>query len=374
MKSELFFKELSLTKANEPYLNGTQLVFLVNRLQVGYTVLLLPTQLISGDHYWLIIVAFAISQFNLYFISLWLNNKKKTSNEHQNHLLPPIILYPLILIGLGLLMTKFIVIIIGYAKIIQLYVLREERLIIILIILFVVVAYATYQGISNISRFALLAFIFSAWIILAYVEVFFSPNTLYRNFLPLADGVERGKDIKRLFYLLSAFSGPELLLLLNRNINPKMKKVYKYITVGNFLTLFEYSVLFFLAVVFFGPDYLKKVEYPLVAIARYIQLPFIDRLEMIIVPFFMFPLVLSLSLMNLYLFSGIKFLMKFKENNLSYVIYIFVFSLVLAYIHEVFWLESHQEDQWLNFYIYTTAIIYIVAPLMFFIIDKVKKT
>lgn len=369
---KLFFKELSLMKSDEPRINGIQLVFLVNRLQVGYTVLLLPTQLISGDKYWIIVTAFIVSQFILFFISKWLYNSKTPNDKQMKKFFPKIILYPLLLIGLGLLMTKFVVIIIGYAKVIQLYVLREDRLISILIILIVIVAFLTYQGILNISRFSLLAFIFSAWIILVYIEVLLSPNTTFRDFLPLVDGIEKGKDIKSFFYLLSAFSGPELLLLLKRWVKPEVN-VYKYITVGNLFTMIEFSALFFLAVVFFGPDYLKKVEYPLVTIARYIQLPIIDRLEMIIIPFFMFPLVLSLSIINLYLYTGVKFLLKFKENNLSYGLYILFLTIILAFIQGEYWVERSQEYIWLNVYIYMTAIFYTITPLLFYITSKVKK-
>ncbi|WP_175596838.1 GerAB/ArcD/ProY family transporter [Bacillus sp. MRMR6] len=358
--------------SNEPGINGIQLMFLVNRLQIGYTVLLLPTQLISGSNYWIIATAFFVSQLNLFLISKWLYNSKTPNDKQLQNLFPKIMLYPMVSIGLAILMLKFSIIIIGYSKVIQLYVLREDRLISIIIILIVVVAFSTYQGILNVSRFSVLAFLFSAWIILAYIEVLLSPNSIYRDFLPLVNGFEKGQDIKRFFYLLSSFSGPELLLLLKRWIKPEVN-VYKYTTAGNFFTLLEYSLLFFIAVVFFGPDYLKKVEYPLVTIARYIQLPIIDRLEMIIIPFFMFPLILSLSLINLYLYSGIKFLFQFKENNLSYGLFVLFLALLLTFIQHEYWMERSQEFIWLNVYIYLTAIFYTAIPLLFYIIKRVKK-
>jgi hypothetical protein len=66
-------KPLTFTDPNLPPLKGNILIFMINRLQIGFILLILPTQLIYGHKYWMIVLAFCLSQLNLYLISKWLN-------------------------------------------------------------------------------------------------------------------------------------------------------------------------------------------------------------------------------------------------------------------------------------------------------------
>jgi hypothetical protein len=369
---QFLFKNLALTDYARSPLNGLLLVFMVNRLQIGFILLLVPTQLISGDKYWLIILTFLISQLNLFFISKWINNDHSSNPIQLKTLLPKAILYPMVIVGLVIFFIKFSVTLIGYTKIVQIYLLTEENLSLLLTALIVVIAYSMFKGINNLVRFSLFAFIFSAWIVVAYIQFFFSPFVSVREFLPLLGDFNASKDIHSLFFLISFFSGPELLLFLKKWVKADIK-TYKYLTIGNLLSFFELSLLFILAVLFYGPEYLKKIEYPLVTMARYVQTPFVDRLEMFIIPFFMFPLILSLSLMNLYIFKGTQFIFKFKENVLSFYAFIILIGLVILFIQKRYWVESIQENIWITYFIYTTALSYMILPSGFYFIKKVKK-
>jgi hypothetical protein len=92
--SQFLIKNLALTDFAHSPLNGFLLVFMVNRLQIGFILLLIPTQLISGEKYWLIILAFLISQFNLFLISRWINNSHSAKPVQLKTLLPKQLLYP----------------------------------------------------------------------------------------------------------------------------------------------------------------------------------------------------------------------------------------------------------------------------------------
>jgi hypothetical protein len=370
--SQFLIKNLALTDFTHSPLNGFLLVFMVNRLQIGFILLLIPTQLISGDKYWLIILAFLISQFNLYLISRWINNRHSANPVQLKTLLPKQILYPLVFLGIGILFVKFSVSLIGYTKIVQIYLLTEESLSLLLTALIIVIAYSMAKGVNNLIRFSLLTFIFSAWIAVAYVQFFFSPLVSVREFFPLIGEINPTKDIYSLLYLISFFSGPELLLFLKKWVKTDIQ-TYRYLTIGNLLSLFELSLLFILAVLFYGPEYLKKIEYPLVMMARYVQTPFIDRLEMFIIPFFMFPLIFSLSLVNLFIFKGTQYLLKFKENALSFYAFIIFIGLFILFIQNRYWVESIQENTWITYFIYTSAFSYMILPIGFYIIKKVKK-
>ncbi|MGM0852549.1 MAG: GerAB/ArcD/ProY family transporter [Bacillota bacterium] len=372
MKYQYFFKSLNHTKTASSPINGWLLVFVVNRLQVGYTVLLLPTQLVRGDHYWIILLAFIISQVNLFLISKWINNRNGSEPIELKSLLPKPILYPIVMIGIPILLIKFLVIIIGYTKIIQIYLLPEQRQYIILIVLFTVIAYLTSKGVHQITKFAFFAFLFSGWIIFAYIQFFFSPNVSIREFFPLIGEFNSGRDIHSFLYVLSAFSGPELLLFMKARIKDD-GKTYKYLTIGNTVTFIEYSLLFILAVLFYGSDYLKKVEYPLVTMARYIHTPFIDRLEMFIIPFFSFPLIFSLSLVNFYIYKGLQYSLRFKENDISFFSFLVLIGCTILFVQSNYWVESFQERVWISCYIYTTAILYSLLPLGFLLIKRMKK-
>ncbi|KMJ59579.1 hypothetical protein AB685_01505 [Bacillus sp. LL01] len=371
MKYQLFSKSLNHTHTASPPINGWLLVFVVNRLQVGYTVLLLPTQLVSGANYWIIVLAFILSQINLFLISKWLNNRNGSGPIKLESLLPKPILYPFVIIGLPILFIKFAVIIIGYTKIIQIYLLPEQKQSIILVVLLAVIAYLTSKGVHALTRFAFLAFLFSGWILFAYLQFFFSPNVSIREFFPLIDGFNADRDIYNFIYVFSAFSGPELILFL-KNWMRGDKKTYKFLTIGNTLTFVEYSLLFFLAVLFYGSDYLKKVEYPLVTMAKYIQTPYIDRLEMFIIPFYTFPLIFSLSLVCLYLYKGLHYTMRFKENDISFFTFIIFIGIITIFVQNNYWEESFQERMWISYYIYTTAILYSLLPLGFLTIKRMK--
>ncbi|MGM0865809.1 MAG: GerAB/ArcD/ProY family transporter [Bacillota bacterium] len=373
MKYQYFLKPLNHTKTASPPIKGWILVFVVNRLQVGYTVLLLPTQLVRGDHYWIIILAFIISQINMYLISKWINTSNHSESIKLKSLLPKPILYPLVLIGIPMLLIKFSVIIIGYTKIIQIYLLPEQRQYVILIVLLAVIAYLTSKGVHQITKFAFFAFLFSGWIIFAYIQFFFSPNVSFRELFPLIGEFNADKDFHSILYVLSAFSGPELLLFMKNRIKDD-GKIYKYLTIGNTVTFIEYSLLFILAVLFYGSDYLNKVEYPLVTMARYIHTPFIDRLEMFIIPFFSFPLIFSLSLVNFYLYKGLQYSLRFKENNITFFSFLVFIGCIILFVQSNYWVESFQERVWISCYIYITAISYSLLPLGFFIIKRMKKS
>lgn len=370
---QFLFRELPLLKSHreEIKVSGWNWVFVVNRLQVGYTLLLLPTQLISGDNYWILLLGFVISQVNLFFISRWITYKK-SDKEKKGGALSKLFINLTLAAGVGFLLIKLLVIIIGYAKVIQLYLLRYDRIISIIIVLGILVVYLTYQGIQNITRFSVYSFIFSAWIILFYIQVLFAPASTFNDFIPIWNGFSVEKDISKLFYILSAFSGPELILLLPKGVLPT-KKVFTYFTIGNTLTLLEFSFFFYLSVIFFGQNYLEKVEYPLVSMARYMQLPITDRLEMFIISFFMFPLIFSLSFVNFFIFKGFLYTFKTKLNNITYIIYSFCLIWIILFVENKYWAESDQSKIWLNYYVYLTALVYTVIPLVLFIIKKVKK-
>lgn len=360
------------SQSKNSFITGLQLIFIVNRLQVSYILLLLPTQLISGDKYWVIIIGFLVSQLNLFFISRWLEKGVNMGVPSGIGKIAKLLSYPLVIIGVSYLILKFSIILIGYAKVVQLYLLREDRMLSILIILFIIVAYLTYQGVENISRFSILSFLFSAWIVLIYIELLFSPSTTHREFLPIWNGFEKEEDINHILFIISCFSGPELIFLLKKRIRPNIN-IYKYCTIGNSLSLLEFSFLFYFSVVFFGPDYLKKIEYPLVTMARYINSPFVDRLEMFIIPFFMFPLIFSLSLVNLSLYRGLKFIFKFKTNYLSYFLFSFILLFLLLFIETKYLSENYQSEFWLNIYIYFTSVTYIVVPLALYLLKRMGK-
>jgi hypothetical protein len=362
-------KPLTFTDPNLPPLKGNILIFMINRLQIGFILLILPTQLIYGHKYWMIVLAFCLSQLNLYLISKWLN--ASSIQLGNKPLLPKILLYPTVLIGMTLLFFKLSVILTGYTKVIQMYMLTEQALGIILIVFFAVVAYSTSKGAHHIARFSLLAFIFSGWMLFAYLPFFFEPNVSIREFFPLIGPIQLSDDLHRFFYVLSAFSGPEILLFLKREIQP-CKKIYRYLTYGSSLTLLEISLLFILTVLFFGSEYLQKVEYPIVTMARYVRTPIIDRLEMFMIPFFLFPLIYSLSLVNLYLFRGAQFIFKRKENLISYLLFIVIIGIILLFIQRTYWIESNQEKIWLNFYVYLSGALYTVLPLGFMLMKWVK--
>ena len=84
------------------------------------------------------------------------------------------------------------------------------------------------------------------------------------------------------------------------------KKLKTALIAANAFTAFEYIFFFVICLTFYGSDYLQRQDLPIVDLIRYVQLPFAERLEMILIPAYAISVVYVVAILLLYAAGAIQ--------------------------------------------------------------------
>lgn len=76
------------------------------------------------------------------------------------------------------------------------------------------------------------------------------------------------------------------------------------------LTIMEYSLLFIASVLFYGSNFLSKINFPVVYMGSYIQMSGLERIDYILISFHMFNYVFDISILLLCLYGAGRVFMK----------------------------------------------------------------
>ncbi|WP_304415334.1 GerAB/ArcD/ProY family transporter [Brevibacillus aydinogluensis] len=153
------------------------------------------------------------------------------------------------------------------------------------------------------------------------------------------------------------------------------KRLTKYILTGNVASLFEYVYFFFVSLLFFGSSYLKSIDIALVQLVRYIQLPFFERVDMIVVPAYMAPIVLVIALLMLYVYGALRILLK-QIHKPPHARGFFMVSLaVVGYLLIVdhwLWTSETQRRMWEQLQMVVGGASFALTPALFLVLHAVQ--
>ncbi|PPA69172.1 GerAB/ArcD/ProY family transporter [Jeotgalibacillus proteolyticus] len=350
-------------------LHSIYVTLMVNRIQMLYFVIILPVFLIYPYMIWVIILVGFLSQMSIFLLSKWFNSIYASKGyEGFAELLGERSVRVLAFIGLGLILLKITVITLGYVEITQHFIFPSLNTNWMILFILLICWYVGSLGMAPTIRFVVIAFLSTAWMVLLLVNFLFQPSNTIHDLFPLVPFDWTIESWKGVLFIFSALSGPEYLVLLAPWFNTR-KKILKYMTIGNAFTIFEYLFLFIASLFFFGPHYLKEIRFPMMEVMRYMESPVFERIDMILISFYLINFVFAISIFILLFYGASRITLKKSKEQTTKSGFAFCCSIVFICLfinNELFWKEATNQNILLELEIWAGALTYILIPLFLF--------
>ncbi|RTE11039.1 GerAB/ArcD/ProY family transporter [Paenibacillus whitsoniae] len=358
-------------------LGGTYFLLLVNRTQMHYFVLIMPVYLVHSYMVWGIVVMGLLSQINLMMLSKWFTSSY-AAKGYQGfvQLFGKRTVQVIAIFGFLIILLKISIITLGYVEMLHsfMYPSMNKKWLILAILL--ISLFVTSHGMEKTLRFVVIAFLCGAWIAILFIPFFFTQSANYRDLYPLIPTEWSEKSWLGLLFIWSALSGPVYLAFMVPWLSSN-KKVLKYLVIGNMLTIMEYSLLFIASVLFYGSNYLSKINFPVVHMGGYIQTSGLERIDYILISFHMFNYVFDISILLLCLYgAGRVFMRKMNERTTRIGLLSSWLVILISIISMDQWLWETVPGQkmLLNTQIWLGAFIYLLVPTILFTAVKRKES
>ncbi|PTX64703.1 spore germination protein [Melghirimyces profundicolus] len=331
---------------------------LVNRLQIGYFLLILPKILVYPYMLWVILMVGLVSSLNLHLIG-------KCLAIHDGFM-KGVWLRVWMVPAIGILLLKMTLIVRGYAGVVHQFLFPSIGISAFIVLMLVAALYLAKHGMTTVLHFCVIAFLASVWATILYGFLAMPPEAHYSYLYPLIPFQWPSNGFESLLSVWSAFAGPEYLIVLGPWSGGK--RLTKYLLAGHVFSILEYTYLFFVSLVFLGSPYLKTVEFPVFNLLRYVQLPFFERLEMIVIPAYMTPLILIISLLLLYLYGALRILLN-RNRKPAHTRGLFMVSLAVAgyllMVDRWLWTTEIHRRMWEQAQMYVVGATFALAPALF---------
>ncbi|WP_407272714.1 GerAB/ArcD/ProY family transporter [Radiobacillus sp. PE A8.2] len=355
-------------------LSGVYVFFMVNRMQALYLVLLMPAYLVHPHMIWGIIIMGILSHFNLWMLSKSFSSGVLSKGyEGFVQLFGTRLVRILAFVGLFMIFIKITVLSLGYIEIANQFILPSINSNWLVLFLFIVVYYLASQGIEKTILFSVIAFFSTIWLMFTLHTFLLPPIASIHDLYPLIPTEWSMDSWKALLLIWASLSGPEYLIFLSPWLNPEQNKL-KYWGFANALAILEYLLLFISSLFFFGSDYLEKIKYPVANMIRYLQWPLFERIDILLISFYMFHFVFIISLYLLYFYGATRIILGRvnKQTSKSGFAIIFLTILVSVILINSFFWSSEVENFWLKLQVGSGAITYIFVPALLLLAIKRK--
>jgi hypothetical protein len=167
----------------------------------------------------------------------------------------------------------------------------------------------------------------------------------------------------------AAFAGPEYLLVLPKQAvnNHRLKTS---LLIGNALTAIEYVFFFGIALLFYGSEYLRRLDLPIIQLIRYIHLPLVERLEMIVIPAYALSVIYIVTIVLLYATGALRILTGASHRPSGrkwlWPVFVLLLSTTLA-VQNWLWANEPEMDRWIERHSWLDAFTYAALPVLLFI-------
>ncbi|MEF3307083.1 GerAB/ArcD/ProY family transporter [Paenibacillus sp. GYB003] len=162
----------------------------------------------------------------------------------------------------------------------------------LIFVLFCFMVYALLtKTIYGISKASTVFFFLSIWM-LVLIVYFWSDWKLLRFTNFWFQGAENGGIVHNWAEVYAVFVGYELCMFLFPFTDAK-SRLFRGVFIGHLTFTFVLLVTTWVAFGFFSFEQLKMLQYPLISMLEYIELPFINRVENLVFTFFLFSNLMS---------------------------------------------------------------------------------
>ncbi len=348
-------------------LKGVHVVFLVQNAMIGTGILTLPQDLSAVGYSQIIFpLLFGVIASLTIWPMIWLSKKYPNDNLfHINkHLLGKTVGQTINI----LIITQMIVFISGtihyYLELIQSTILPEQRILMQLILLLVLLFYITNGGIHSIARFCILAFFLTIGVYY-YTHWAFQKGELSHIF-PLFNFTRRELfDAMSKGYL--AVVGYELIMYYFPFI-AEQKKAFKHALIGIWISVLLCFITVFISVMYYSEWQLKHVKFGILNLFKVVELTFIERIDVLFMSFWV---ILVLSTLAVYLWSAKEGVITILGKKHKYLL--FIMGIVIFCIIEVPISRNIQEKLFrINDYLVYVLIIWPTFLCILYLLRKKK--
>ncbi|GAE36164.1 GerAB/ArcD/ProY family transporter [Halalkalibacter akibai] len=345
--------------------------FLVYMTQSGLILFSLPrvTAETFGTNGWLAILIIAMAVFVILFVIHFIYNWSHGISIYTliEEMLPKQ-LYNMVYILLSLFWTLLAFMIAKkYAYLVKFLYYPLTNIHLLMLIITILIYYLVTSGIQSIVRMTTFLFFLTIWMVL--MLVFFIPEF---EFVRLTSYIfqYKGDLLTGSLEIYSAFLGFELMMFFWHHAE-KSPKVMKYIYLGNLYTTFIYLAVTLLCYGTNSFEQLTHTVYPLIHLLRYLQLPFIERLDSL---YFLFFLMKILVTSTMYLYVSIQMLSRVNKSIQPY--YIPIVLAVIGFCSTYPFVTRFEIDYWLTNMAFVQTLISIALPLFLFtyLLSKRRKS
>jgi hypothetical protein len=356
--------------------SGVYVVFMVNRMQILYLLLIMPSYLVHPYMIWVILALGILSQLNLLLLSKWFSSNA-ASRGYQGfvQLFGERMLRFFAFLGLFIILIKIIVLTLGIGTVVHQYIFPSMNSSWFILFIFLICYYVAAQGVEKTVSFVVIVFLSTIWMLIVFFPFFLPPTASLHNLYPLIPTEESFNPWKQLLFVWSALSGPEFLVFLTPWLKPQ-QNMLKYMTIANAISVVEYVLLFVAALLFFGSTYLSKTRFPVVDMIGYLQFPLLERMDLILISVHLFVLVFVLSIFMLYFYGAVRIVLGTRDKQTTRFGFttcwlVILLSSVIA--NEWFWKSGEEQSLWLNLEVWSRAVTLLFVPAFLLAITKLKE-
>ncbi|WP_183192658.1 GerAB/ArcD/ProY family transporter, partial [Brevibacillus fluminis] len=228
----------------------------------------------------------------------------------------------------------------SYIRLVQSVTLTEETIVFPLLCLFAVMVYIATGGIKSVARFCILAFFFTAWMIV-YLKWGFIKGEISHIF-PLVT-TTFPKLIKAVDNSYATMFGYELLLVFFPYI-VNQRKALKHASIGLWINVLIYVLVTFVSVMYFSEWQLRQLIYPVLNLYKAVELTFVERIENFGITLWVF-LILSTAAAYLWMAKkGVDSVLSKKRTWHLFLCAIVSYAIIIALTSTK--IESVIYDKW----------------------------
>lgn len=337
-------------------LSPFHMTIFIYMIQTGMVLFLIPRLLAEyfGTNAWVILIVMAlIATLNISMMGLVyrLGNGSSIFDIMESSI-PKLLLYPfyagLILVWsiFGCLIAKY------YVLIFQMIAFPTTPPMMFKLAVDVLVFLLMIKTVYNISKAATVFFWLLIWMI--SIIFFYYGEFEWARLTPFL--FQGGQPSFRGFVsIYMSYLGYELCLLLIPYCDRKTKFT-RSVLAGNALLTFNYMYFCFIAFGFYGYEPLKHLEFPLLNMLAYVQLPFIQAMENLLYGVFLFPIIITTVMYCWAAKETFKRIVPANDKLLSLLIVGLAYS--VSYIPDVL----SEVQRWLEYLSYIELTLSFCLP------------
>ncbi|WP_203247068.1 GerAB/ArcD/ProY family transporter [Sporosarcina beigongshangi] len=258
---------------------------------------------------------------------------------------------------------SFFTVLRNYIEVIQTWVFPDLSTWFLASTLLLIVIYTFTGGLRVIVGISFFSVVLAVWLIplLAFPLKFMEP----RNLLPVLEA-NMGEILKGVKSMTFTVIGFEMIYVIYPFVKDK-ENTKKHIHLGLFVTTLIYLTVMLISLTYFSGEQLTKTIWGTLSLFSIVKLLFVERIEYLVVCFWMLIILPNLCLFVWAAFRGTRRLIKISANKFVWIFAFIIFMISLTF-------KTRTQINTFNDYFSRLAFyIVFVYPILLYVIAAIKK-